>query len=105
MAAAAKLMTLQERVLQIDHIQARRFAKLAGAPLEIASEGMYGVGMSTWCDIGGNTTNPHDRDGGHEGSYVELPGGAGIARRAEASSICGTDAVCAVAAFAVVTDC
>jgi len=38
--AAAKQMTLQDRILQIDHIQARRFAKLSGAPLEIASEGI-----------------------------------------------------------------
>ena len=40
MAAAAKPMTLQDRVLQIDHIQARRFSKLEGEPLEIASEGI-----------------------------------------------------------------
>ncbi len=40
MAAAAKPMTLQDRILQIDHIQARRFSKLAGEPLEIASEGI-----------------------------------------------------------------
>ena len=33
-------MTLQDRVLQIDHIQARRFSKLEGDPLEIASEGI-----------------------------------------------------------------
>ncbi len=38
--AAAKQMTLQDRILQIDHIQARRFSKLAGEPLEIASEGI-----------------------------------------------------------------
>ena len=38
--AAAKLMTLQERVLQIDHIQARRLSKLADETLEIASEGI-----------------------------------------------------------------
>ena len=38
--AAAKPMTLQDRILQIDHIQARRFSKLAGDPLEIASEGI-----------------------------------------------------------------
>jgi hypothetical protein len=37
---AAKPMTLQERVLQIDHIQARRLSKLAGDALEIASEGI-----------------------------------------------------------------
>lgn len=40
MAAAAKPMTLQDRVLQIDHIQARRFSKLEGEALEIASEGI-----------------------------------------------------------------
>ena len=36
--AAAKPMTLQERILQIDHIQARRFAKLQGAAVDIASK-------------------------------------------------------------------
>ena len=39
-AAAAKPMTIQDRILQIDHIQARRFSKLGGAPLEIATEGI-----------------------------------------------------------------
>lgn len=38
--AAAKPMTLQDRVLQIDHIQARRYSKLTGDPLEIATEGI-----------------------------------------------------------------
>lgn len=38
--AAAKQMTLQDRILQIDHIQARRFSKLNGATLEIATEGI-----------------------------------------------------------------
>ena len=38
--AAAKPMTLQERILQIDHIQARRYAKLAGDTMEIATEGI-----------------------------------------------------------------
>ncbi len=33
-------MTLQDRILQIDHIQARRYSKLNGEPLEIASEGI-----------------------------------------------------------------
>lgn len=33
-------MTLQERIYQIDHIQARRFAKLTGEALEIATEGI-----------------------------------------------------------------
>jgi len=37
---AAKLMTLQDRILQIDHIQARRFSKLSGATLDIATEGI-----------------------------------------------------------------
>lgn len=40
MAAAAKQMTLQDRILQIDHIQARRFSKLNGPALEIATEGI-----------------------------------------------------------------
>ena len=40
MVAAAKQMTLQDRILQIDHIQARRFAKLNGAAMEIATEGI-----------------------------------------------------------------
>lgn len=40
MAAAAKPMTLQDRILQIDHIQARRFSKLTDDALEIASEGI-----------------------------------------------------------------
>jgi hypothetical protein len=39
-AAAAKQMTLQDRILQIDHIQARRFSKLGSGPLEIATEGI-----------------------------------------------------------------
>jgi hypothetical protein len=39
-AAAAKPMTLQDRILQIDHIQARRFSKLSDDTLEIASEGI-----------------------------------------------------------------
>lgn len=38
--AATKPMTLQDRILQIDHIQARRYAKLSGAALEIATEGI-----------------------------------------------------------------
>jgi hypothetical protein len=38
--AAAKPMTLQERILQIDHIQARRYAKLTGETMEIATEGI-----------------------------------------------------------------
>lgn len=37
---AAKPMTLQDRILQIDHIQARRFSKLSGVTLEIATEGI-----------------------------------------------------------------
>ncbi len=37
---AARQMTLQERIYQIDHIQARRFAKLTGEALEIATEGI-----------------------------------------------------------------
>ena len=40
MAAAAKPITLQERILQIDHIQARRYTKLSGEALEIATEGI-----------------------------------------------------------------
>ena len=38
--AAAKPMTLQDRILQIDHIQARRFSKLTGDAIEIAAEGI-----------------------------------------------------------------
>ena len=38
--AAAKPMTLQDRILQIDHIQARRFSKLTGDAIEIATEGI-----------------------------------------------------------------
>ena len=38
--SAAKPMTLQERILQIDHIQARRYAKLTGDTMEIATEGI-----------------------------------------------------------------
>jgi hypothetical protein len=38
--AAARPMTLQDRVLQIDHIQARRFSKLNGDVLDIAAEGI-----------------------------------------------------------------
>ena len=38
--AAAKQMTLQDRILQIDHIQARRYSKLAGDTVEIATEGI-----------------------------------------------------------------
>ena len=33
-------MTLQDRISQIDHIQARRFKELTGNALEIASEGI-----------------------------------------------------------------
>lgn len=40
MTAAARPMTLQDRILQIDHIQARRFSKLGGETLEIATEGI-----------------------------------------------------------------
>ena len=38
--AAARPMSLQDRVLQIDHIHARRFSKLTGDTLEIATEGI-----------------------------------------------------------------
>jgi len=38
--AAAKPMTLHDRIMQIDHIQARRFGKLTGDTLEIATEGI-----------------------------------------------------------------
>lgn len=38
--AAAKLMTLQERILQIDHIQARRYSKLTEDAMEIATQGI-----------------------------------------------------------------
>ena len=33
-------LPLQERLLRIDHIQARRFSKLAGPALDIATEGI-----------------------------------------------------------------
>ncbi len=33
-------LPLDERILKIDHIQARRFSKLTGVALEIASEGI-----------------------------------------------------------------
>jgi len=35
-----RFMPLHERILQIDHIQARRYSKLHGGPLEIATEGI-----------------------------------------------------------------
>jgi hypothetical protein len=38
--AAAKLMTLQDRILQIDHIQARRYSKLTEDAMEIATQGI-----------------------------------------------------------------
>ncbi|MEP6704779.1 MAG: hypothetical protein ABJB34_08240, partial [Acidobacteriota bacterium] len=38
--AAAKLMTLQDRILQIDHIQARRYSKLTEDAIEIATQGI-----------------------------------------------------------------
>ena len=38
--AAAKLMTLQDRILQIDHIQARRYSKLSEDAMEIATQGI-----------------------------------------------------------------
>lgn len=33
-------ISLHERILQIDHIQARRYSKLNGGALEIATEGI-----------------------------------------------------------------
>jgi hypothetical protein len=33
-------MTLQDRILQIDHIQARRYSKLADDAMEIATQGI-----------------------------------------------------------------
>jgi len=38
--AAAKQITLQDRILQIDHIQARRFTKLTGDSIDIATQGI-----------------------------------------------------------------
>lgn len=35
-----KQMSLQDRILQIDHVQARRYVKLTGAAQEIAAEGI-----------------------------------------------------------------
>jgi hypothetical protein len=40
MGAEAKPMTLHDRIMQIDHIQARRFGKLTSDTLEIATEGI-----------------------------------------------------------------
>ena len=40
MSALAKPMTLYDRIMQIDHIQARRFSKLTGETAEIATEGI-----------------------------------------------------------------
>ena len=36
-------MTLQDRILQIDHIQARRFSKLTDDCIEIATEELSGI--------------------------------------------------------------
>ncbi len=33
-------MTLQDRIMQVDHIQARRFGKLTGEAVKIAAEGI-----------------------------------------------------------------
>ncbi|HEX7174375.1 MAG TPA: hypothetical protein VF240_03725 [Pyrinomonadaceae bacterium] len=33
-------VTLEDRLQAIDHIQARRYSKLAGGPLDIATEGI-----------------------------------------------------------------
>lgn len=38
--AAVKMMTIQDRLLQIDHIQARRFSKLSDEAAAIATEGI-----------------------------------------------------------------
>ena len=38
--AAAKLMTLQDRILQIDHIQASRYSKLTEDAMEIVTQGI-----------------------------------------------------------------
>lgn len=35
-----KLLLLNERIIRIDHIQARRYSKLNGAALEIATQGI-----------------------------------------------------------------
>ncbi len=40
MTQGTKRITLHDRILQIDHIQARRFSKLSGATQEIATEGI-----------------------------------------------------------------
>lgn len=40
MPTQKKQITLNDRILQIDFFQAKRFAKLRGASLEIASEGI-----------------------------------------------------------------
>jgi hypothetical protein len=40
MTIHTKPMSLTDRILQVDHIQARRFSKLKGASLDIATEGI-----------------------------------------------------------------
>ena len=35
-----RTVSLEERLKNIDHIQARRYSKLSGAPLDIATEGI-----------------------------------------------------------------
>jgi hypothetical protein len=40
MSRAHRPLTIQDRVLQIDHIQARRYSKLTGDAREIADEGI-----------------------------------------------------------------
>lgn len=40
MATPGKPMTLQDRLMQIDYMQAKRFKKLTGETLEIATEGI-----------------------------------------------------------------
>ena len=37
---ATETLTLADRLKMIDHIQARRYSKLVGAPLDIATEGI-----------------------------------------------------------------
>ena len=51
-------------------------------PPDIASQESTGRFSSRGLQSAGKTTNPHGRDGGHEGSYLELSGSAGITRRA-----------------------
>ena len=55
-----KGLPLAERLQRIDHIQARRFSKLSGPPMEIATEGI--VRHLTACDRYGILAGRSERD-------------------------------------------